>query len=204
MLDTFCNVSTSIDSIDILDHTIRRLEERDREQVLEAVRATENFNPEEVAIAEELIEIVLTQPDQKDYFAFVCTMGSDALGAASKADSAVAGWLLLGPTPATVGTYDMYWIVVHPAYQGRGVAQALDEHAVSFVKERHGYWLIAETSSQPSYERPRAFYIKQGYSVLSRIPDYYKPGDDLIVFGKRVAEPHVVSKAANAELSEVL
>lgn len=193
--DTLSHVSTSYDTINNLDHTIRRLEERDREQVLEAVRATKNFNVEEVAIAEELIEIVLTQPDQKDYFAFVCSIESE---------NAIAGFLLVGPTPATVGTYDMYWIVVHPAYQGQGVAQALDEQAVSFVKERHGYWLIAETSSQPSYERPRSFYIKQGYSVLARIPDYYKPGDDLIVFGKRVAEPRMASKAISAELSEVL
>lgn len=191
----FCTVSASIDSIDIVDHTIRRLEERDREQVLEAVRATGNFNAEEVAIADELIEIVLTQPDQKDYFAFVSeTPDNDG----------VSGFLLLGPTPATVGTYDMYWIVVHPAYQGQGIAQALDEYAVAFVNERRGYWLIAETSSQPSYERPRAFYVKQGYSVLSRIPDYYKPGDDLIVYGKRIGHPRGVSKAIEAELSELI
>jgi ribosomal protein S18 acetylase RimI-like enzyme len=182
-----------------LDHTIRRLEERDREQVLEAVRATKNFNTDEVAIADELIEIVLSQPDQKDYFAFVC---EDQSGAA------VSGFLLLGPTPATTGTYDMYWIVVHPAYQGQGVAQALDNYAVSFVNERKGYWLIAETSSQTSYERPRAFYVKQGYSVLARIPDYYKPGDDLIVFGKRVGRivgdpSRIESAAVKAELSEL-
>ncbi len=160
-----------------MDHLIRKIETTDRVRLLEVVAATKNFSQDELAIAEELVEIVLTQPDQTDYYGFVCE---------DKSNGVVAGFLLIGPTPATAGTYDMYWIVVDPAFQGQGVAQALDVQAVKFVKERQGYWLIAETSSQPSYERSRAFYVKQGYSVLARIPDYYKLGDDLIIFGKRV------------------
>ena len=161
-----------------MGHLIRKIEPTDRERLLEVVRVTKNFSDDELAIAEELVEIVLSQPDQKDYYGFVC----------EASDGVVAGFLLIGPTPATAGTYDMYWIVVDPAYQGQGVAQALDEQAMKFVRERNGYWLIAETSSQPSYERSRAFYVKQGYSVLARIPDYYKPNDDLIIFGKRIGE----------------
>lgn len=162
-----------------MEHHIRKIEATDRERLLLVVEATKNFSHEELAIAEELVEIVLTQPDQTDYFGFVCE---------AMVDGMVAGFLLVGPTPATAGTYDMYWIVVDPAYQGQGVAQALDEQAEKFVQERNGYWLIAETSSQPSYERSRAFYVKQGYSVLARIPDYYKLDDDLIIFGKRVGQ----------------
>jgi ribosomal protein S18 acetylase RimI-like enzyme len=80
----------------------------------------------------------------------------------------------------------MYWIAVHPDFQGRGIAQELDGFAMQFVRERGGYLIIAETSSQPSYERTRAFYLKQSYELLAQIPDYYKPGDDLIIFGKKV------------------
>ena len=154
---------------------IRSLQSDDREAVLELVRATKNFSDEEAAIAKELIDIVVEQPDQKDYYAYV-----------AEEDGTVAGFLLLGPTPATVATYDMYWIAVHPEYQGKGIAQALDRYADEFVLSREGYWLIAETSSQPSYERTRGFYEKQGYSKLATIPDYYKPSDDLIIYGKRL------------------
>jgi ribosomal protein S18 acetylase RimI-like enzyme len=174
-----------------MQQNIRKLERSDREQVLEIVRATNNFNEQEVSIAAELVDVVLDQPEQADYYAYVY-----------EAEGNVSGFLLLGPTPATAGTYDMYWIVVDPDYQGQGIAQALDACAVSFVQERNGYWLIAETSSQPSYERSRAFYVKQGYSVLARIPDYYKPGDDLIIFGKRVGEPRNESSVVGAEISQ--
>ncbi len=107
----------------------------------------------------------------------------------SEADDRIAGFLLLGPTPATVGTFDMYWIAAHPEFQGRGIAQELDCFAENFVRERGGYLLIAETSSQPSYARTRAFYTKARlFDELARIADYYKPGDDLIIFGKRVCK----------------
>ncbi len=154
---------------------IRTYQRDDKQSVLDLVRATKNFSDDEVAIAEELIDICVDQPDQKDYYAYVNIL-----------DGRVAGFLLLGPTPATTGTYDMYWIAVHPDFQGQGIAQALDTFAVAFVRERNGYLIIAETSSQPSYERTRGFYTKQDYQLMSRIPDYYKPGDDLMVFGKRV------------------
>ena len=154
---------------------IRELARDDREEVIALLRATKNFSEAEIAIAEELIDISIEKTEQKDYYAFV-----------AEEKNSVAGFLLLGPTPATAGTYDMYWIAAHPEFQGGGIAQELDDFAVRFVKEHGGYLLIAETSSQPSYERTRAFYAKQRYETLARIADYYKPGDDLIIFGKRM------------------
>lgn len=156
---------------------IRPAAEHDRSEITKIVQATGNFSPEEVAIADELIDIYLNQREQHDYFAYVFDE-----------DNRVAGFLIVGPTPATTGTYDMYWIAAHPDFYGKGIAQRLDRFAETFVREHGGYLLIAETSSQPSYERTRAFYKKQGYKVVSRIADYYKIGDDLVVFGKRVDE----------------
>lgn len=143
--------------------------------MIELVRATGNFSDAEVAIAEELIDIYTDQPEQKDYYAYSAVI-----------DGRVGGFLIVGPTPATVGTYDMYWIAVHPEFYGRGVAQALDSFAVQFVLDRQGYWLIAETSGQTGYDRTRTFYQKQGYREVARIPDYYKPEDDLVIYGKRL------------------
>ena len=155
---------------------IRPLEKEDRAAVLDLLRATNNFNPAELAIAAELIDIVLEQPRQRDYYAFV-------------AKTPIAGFLLLGPVPATAGAWHLYWIAVHPSAQGSGVAHVLQLSAESFVRDRGGYWLLAETSSQPGYQRVRAFYCKEGYVELVRIPDYYKPADDLILYGKRFPAP---------------
>lgn len=159
--------------------TIRPLAPTDCEAVDGLLRATGNFIEAELAIAHQLMEIFLNEPEQTDYCAFVAE--------ASEADGKrVVGFLILGPTEATVGTWDLYWIAVVPDYYGTGVAQALDDYAEAMVRERNGYWLISQTSGQPSYERTQAFYRKQGYRLLARIPDYYAPADDLLIFGKRL------------------
>jgi ribosomal protein S18 acetylase RimI-like enzyme len=156
---------------------IRTFQAKDRNAIIDLVSATGNFNASEIDIATELIDICIEKPEQSDYFTFVSE---------DEDTKRVAGFLIVGPTPATTGTYDMYWIASHPDFYGKGIAQQLDRFAEEFVRGRKGYLLIAETSSQPSYDRTRAFYAKQGYEVLSSIADYYKPGDDLVVFGKRV------------------
>ncbi|MEP7233972.1 MAG: GNAT family N-acetyltransferase [Ignavibacteriota bacterium] len=156
---------------------IRSYQANDRSAIRDLVSSTGNFNADEIAIALELIDICIDKPEQTDYFAFVSE---------DEKTNRVAGFLIVGPTPATQGTFDMYWIAAHPDFYGRGIAQELDLYAEAFVRGRNGYLLIAETSSQPSYDRTRAFYVKQGYLVLSQIADYYKPGDDLVVYGKRV------------------
>jgi len=155
---------------------IRPLAGSDRLPATDLLRATGNFSLPELEIAAELMEIVLNKPGQGDYYAFVDEQGER-----------VCGLLILGPVPATAGTWHMYWIAVHPDFHGTGIAQGLDRWAESFARERRAYWLLAETSGQPCYQRTRAFYTKEGYSVLAQIPDYYKPSDDLIVFGKRLS-----------------
>ena len=156
---------------------IRPIERQDREPLLGLLQATGNFTTAEVAIAAELIDIVINKPDQNDYYGFV-----------HDREPGAGGLVILGPVPATTGSWHMYWIAVHPDFQGTGIAQKLDQWAESFVRSRSAYWLLAETSGQPSYERTRAFYRKQGYREVARIPDYYKPSDDLIIFGKRLKE----------------
>jgi ribosomal protein S18 acetylase RimI-like enzyme len=158
---------------------IRALVGKDREAVTGLLRATGNFTPAELAIAEELMGITLNQPDQTDYYSFVTEIVSGER-------PEIVGFLILGPVPATVGSWHMYWLAVRPDHHGTGAAQVLQQYAEEFVRRRGGYWLLAETSGQPGYERARAFYRQQGYRELARVADYYKLSDDLFLFGKRL------------------
>ena len=86
----------------------------------------------------------------------------------------------------TEGTYDLYWIAVDPTEQGRGIAHALDEAVTDAVRREGGRWILAETSSTAPYEPARRFYLRRGYTLIERIPDFYRPGDDRLTFGKRL------------------
>jgi GNAT superfamily N-acetyltransferase len=152
---------------------IRQLRREDRAPLKQLVEDTGVFSADEVEIALELIDAVLDKPGQKDY----CIAVSDDGGSP-------VGYYCLGPTPGTKGTFDLYWIAVAPSRHGEGIGAALDAHAEATVRASGGRLIIAETSSTPRYDNTRAFYLRRGYGEVSRIRDYYCPGDDLVVFGK--------------------
>ena len=41
-----------------------------------------------------------------------------------------------------------------------------------------------ETSGRPDYEATRRFYRAAGFTEAGRVPDFYKPGDDCVVYYK--------------------
>lgn len=152
---------------------IRPLGREDRGPLRDLVVATGVFTEDEVEIALELIDAVLDDPAQKDYIIRVYEEGGKA-----------AGYYCVGPTPATEGTFDLYWVAVDPALHGRGIGRALDDHACALIRGMSGRLVIAETSSLPRYGPTREFYRRRGYTEIARITDYYRPGDDLVVYGK--------------------
>lgn len=152
---------------------IRPVRADDRAPLRRLLEETGVFTREEVAIALELIDTVLGRPDQKDYIINVYEEAGLALG-----------YYCIGPTPATASTYDLYWIAVSPSLHGRGIGGQLDGHAADLIRSRGGRLVIAETSSQPKYDATRRFYVHRGYDELARIREYYRPGDDLVVYGK--------------------
>lgn len=150
----------------------------DRERVMEIIRATRFFVPDEIKVAEELIDIYLSQPEQQDYQIVV----------AEDENGKVAGYMTYGPTPLTEGTWDLYWIAVSPEVQGQGYGQLLVRYLENEVKKKGGRLVMIETSSQPKYLPTRKFYEKLGYREMARIPDFYRPGDDRVIFGKYLGE----------------
>lgn len=153
---------------------LRPMVKADRQPVLDLIRATGFFTPEEFKVAEELIDIYLNQPEQRDYFIVVV----------ENEQGRVTGYMTYGPTPLTEGTWDLYWIAVSPSDQGKGYGQQLVRWLEEEVKKRNGRLILIETSSQPKYEPTRKFYEKLGYTEVARVPDFYRPGDDRVIFGK--------------------
>jgi ribosomal protein S18 acetylase RimI-like enzyme len=154
---------------------IRPMMKADRGAVLDLIRETGFFRPDEVVIAEELIDITLGQPDQRDYDIVVV-----------EDEGKVAGYMTWGPTPLAIGTYDLYWMAVSPKAQGRGHGKALVRWLEGRVAELGGRLIVIETSSTPHYEPTRKFYLGLGYRETARIPDFYQSGDDRVIYTKRM------------------
>jgi GNAT superfamily N-acetyltransferase len=153
---------------------IRPMQAGDKDAVLGLIRATGFFTDAEVGVAEELMDVYLERPDQKDYG--VVVVENDRGGP--------AGYMTWGPTPLAEDAYDLYWMAVAPSEQGRGRGKELVRWLEAEVGRRNGRMLIIETSSQPKYHGTRQFYIDLEYKEVARVPDFYRAGDDRVIYAK--------------------
>jgi ribosomal protein S18 acetylase RimI-like enzyme len=159
------------------------LRPHDRARVAELLVSTNAFSRDEIAVALELFDVsvaddALAGADDalvRDY-EFVGAFDADRL----------IGYSCVGPTPATDGTFDLYWLAVDPAAQGKGVGRALVREVERDLRSRGARLLLVETSSRPDYENTRAFYARCGYTEAARIKDFYAPADDRIMLTTRL------------------
>ena len=157
---------------------VRTLQAGDREAVRDILMRTEFFTGVEVSTALELIDEWLALGEPSEYLCYVAT---------DPATAAVLGYVCFGPVPLTDSTYDLYWIAVDPRTQGRGVGRALLNWTEAEVARRRGRLILIETSSQDKYHSTVVFYERCGYELLARLVDFYRSGDDKLMFGKYLA-----------------
>lgn len=153
---------------------MRPLAPGDVSSLVGLVEASGVFRPEEVEVAREVLEACAAKGEASGYFGRV----EDGEAGDPR------GFACWGPTPCTQGTFDLYWLVVHPRAQGRGAATRLLAEAEADVRRRGGRQLIAETSSTDPYAPARSFYEARGFCAAARIPDFYRPGDAKVVYVK--------------------
>lgn len=87
----------------------------------------------------------------------------------------------------TDGTWNLQLIAIRPDRQRQGRGATLLHYVEQMLKMRGGRVLLVETSGLPDFERTRAFYRKCGYDEEARIRDFYKTGDDKIVYCKALS-----------------
>ena len=162
-----------------MNRTIRPLVAADRSGVFRILENAGNFTPEEVATALELIDEWLELGEHSGYLTYV-------LEAQTEDGSEVLGYVSFGPTPLTESTYDLYWIAVDKSKHRGGVGKRLMKFTEEETLRRGGKMLLIETSSQETYGGTIQFYERAGYELVGKIPEYYKPGDDKLVFAKKL------------------
>lgn len=152
---------------------IRKIKPSDGVLINNMLQGIPNFNETEVKVAMELVDIAINNPGQTDYQIYVY-----------ENDGKIFGYHCTGKRPLTDAVYDLYWIVSDPQFSGKGIGKNLLEHAEEFVRSSNGRWLLAETSSKDSYTATQNFYLRNNYTIISEIRDFYSVGDNLLVFGK--------------------
>ena len=174
-----------------MNRTIRPLVAADRSGVLRILENAGNFTPDEVAIALELIDEWLELGEGSGYLSYV-------LEARDGDSSEVLGYVTFGPTPLTESTFDLYWIAVDKSKHRGGVGKRMLKFTEEEIVRRGGKMLLIETSSQETYDGTIQFYERTGYELVGKIKEYYKPGDDKLIFAKRLTPSVTVDGGVQA------
>ena len=153
---------------------IRPIIEKDRQTVLDVILSTGMFTQEEERVAAEVIDVCLTKSGQQDYVVVVI----------ENEQGVIVGYMCYGPTPMTEGVVDLYWMAVHPGKHRQGYGKALIQWLENAVQEKKGRLIVIETSSRDKYATTRNFYQCLGYVENARIRDFYRLGDDLLIYCK--------------------
>jgi len=156
-----------------MDLKLRPMTAKDKPAVMALLRATSEFEAAEIPVAEEVLDIYLDCPG-RDYCTTVAVV-----------DAEVVGYMVYGQTPLTESTWDFYWMAVDREKRGMGIGAALLKEAEDHARKAGGKLVLIETSSKPNYLNTRRFYLKRGYKRVSRIVDFYAPGDHRLIFEKR-------------------
>lgn len=149
----------------------------DREQILAFLAQRDLFTDEELDVARELLDDVLDNPDS-DY-QILCAVDQS---------NTVRGYICFGRIPMTDRCYDLYWIAVDLDQARQGMARLLLDHMEGAMREQGGSRIYLDTSSTGPYQAAKAFYFKNGFTVECVLADFYRPGDDKVIYKKDLAD----------------
>lgn len=158
------------------DYTIdEHLEESDVIGIVSILQATKVFSETEVNLAKQEIEETILYGEEvteSKYFTIKDSLGN------------LIAYASYCPIPITLECWLLDWIAVHPDEQGKGYATKLITAVEDSVRKMKGKYLFIESSSLPESEPIRLCHAKNNFNEIARLPDFYKPGDDKIIYRK--------------------
>ncbi len=151
----------------------------DSAEVARLAKATGFFTPSEVEVAVELVQERRLKGEASGYHFLL----------AEDQPGTLLGYACFGPIPCTLSSFDLYWIIVHPAAQGQGLGKRLMTQCEQEIIALAGTRVYIETSSRPQYEPTRCFYQRCGYALEATLTDFYAPGDHKLIYSRPLPLP---------------
>lgn len=149
------------------------VDQKDPERIRRLVEITGFFSGAELDVAVELVRERLARgPECGYHFLFAEHYGR------------LIGYTCYGPIPCTAGSFDIYWIAVHPDFHRRGIGRGLVEETEKLIRAAGGSRIYVDTSQRIQYASTRAFYERCGYRLETVLTDFYASGDGKAIYCK--------------------
>ena len=155
---------------------ITAAEPKDGPEILAISADVEVFNEAEIEAVGELWRDYLNRGAETSGYYFLVFREQEH----------VRGYACYGPRALTESTYDLYWIAVARQQHGKGVGKTLIRFVEEEVRKLGGRLIVIETSGLDKYKPTRGFYNTAGYTLEATLRDFYRDGDDLVIYTKHL------------------
>ena len=146
-----------------------------KEAMIDAAVKTGVFRPKEIDVLGELID-EMSSNNETTYRTLSIYEGED-----------LAAFAIFGRTPLTDFSWDVYWLVVSPKEQGKGLGGRIMKEVEKIMTCGAGNAVIrVETSTREEYAGARKFYEGKGFRKVGIIEDFYSKADGLVVYVKNI------------------
>ena len=153
---------------------IRPTIETDFNALIAIATASGLFEPDQT----ELLSNMLRSPSEHDVW-FTDDDGNGPVGVA-----------YMAPEKMTHGTWNLYWIALHPNHQRGGRGKAILRHVEDWLAAKGVRIMLVETAGIDEFDYVREFYLNNGFEAEARIRDFYDAAVDKVVF-RKVLNPNV-------------
>jgi len=154
---------------------IRPMRPDDADAIVKLVVAADMFSLDESEVVRGLLDQFSAGSDE----GYACLVDEQ--------DEQLVGVACYQPKGPADRVWDLTVIAVTPELQGGGRGTTLLGRVEDDLRNRGQRLLLVDTSGTAQYDRTRDFYAKCGYTAVARVPDYWRDGDDLLVFVKRLS-----------------
>jgi ribosomal protein S18 acetylase RimI-like enzyme len=136
------------------------------------------FHSEEIAVAVELVQERLAKGGGSGYHFLM-----------AERHGRLVGYTCYGQIPGTRNSFDLYWIVVDPEFQRKGLGRRLVMKTETLIRNGGGRRIYVDTSQKDQYASTRAFYESCGYRPEAVLKDFYAPRDAKVIYCKVLSRP---------------
>ena len=153
---------------------IRPTQPSDTPALLAIAERTQVFKPHELIALREVLDDFHEDGGEHQAYTF-------------ESNGHIIGFVYFAPTSMTDRTWHLYWIFVDKKTHAKGIGTKLLKYVEEDIVRQGGRLFLIETSSLPSYEPTRKFYLKHHYEQAAEIRDFYADGDNQVIFRKHLA-----------------
>jgi ribosomal protein S18 acetylase RimI-like enzyme len=147
----------------------------DRGAVRRLVAEAGVFSGTEISWAVEVVDAALDRGNAAGYHFLFADNGTE-----------LDGFTAFGPIEGTANRFDLYWIVVSPKAQGKGLGRRLLDETLRAARKLDATHMFIDTSTRTDYAPARALYESLGFAHMGTLVDFYSEGDGKALFGRQL------------------